>query len=129
MAKISIAIRQQVFEKYGGKCAYCGCDLQKGWNVDHIEPAWHTWTEEEAARHKINKGVECITNYNPSCPRCNKWKSTFTIEEFREEIQFQIGRLNRYSSNYRLAKDYGLVLENEPKVKFYFEIIKPNKDE
>lgn len=32
------ADRQKIFEKFGGKCAYCGCDLEKGWHVDHIEP-------------------------------------------------------------------------------------------
>jgi 5-methylcytosine-specific restriction endonuclease McrA len=30
--------REIVFNKYGGKCAYCGCDLEKGWHVDHVEP-------------------------------------------------------------------------------------------
>lgn len=30
--------REIVFNKYGGKCAYCGCELQKGWHVDHVEP-------------------------------------------------------------------------------------------
>lgn len=29
--------RQAIFDKYGGRCAYCGCELQKGWHVDHIE--------------------------------------------------------------------------------------------
>ena len=30
--------RKAIYEKYGGKCAYCGCELQKGWHVDEIEP-------------------------------------------------------------------------------------------
>ena len=30
--------RQIVFDKYNGKCSYCGCELTKGWHVDHIEP-------------------------------------------------------------------------------------------
>lgn len=32
------ADRQKVFEKFGGRCAYCGCELTNGWHVDHIEP-------------------------------------------------------------------------------------------
>jgi len=32
------ADREKIFNKYGGKCAYCGCDLVKGWHVDEIEP-------------------------------------------------------------------------------------------
>jgi 5-methylcytosine-specific restriction endonuclease McrA len=31
-------IREQIFNKYSGKCAYCGTGLEKGWHVDHIEP-------------------------------------------------------------------------------------------
>ncbi len=30
--------RIKIFEKYGGKCAYCGCDLTKSWHADHIKP-------------------------------------------------------------------------------------------
>jgi len=30
--------RQIVFDKCGGKCAYCGCDLKRNWHIDHVEP-------------------------------------------------------------------------------------------
>jgi len=30
--------REIIFNKYNGKCAYCGCELQKGWHVDEILP-------------------------------------------------------------------------------------------
>src|SRR3990167_10865210 len=30
--------REIVFNKYGGRCAYCGTELVKGWHVDEIEP-------------------------------------------------------------------------------------------
>ena len=30
--------RELIFNKYGGKCAYCGCELTKGWHVDEFEP-------------------------------------------------------------------------------------------
>jgi 5-methylcytosine-specific restriction endonuclease McrA len=32
------ADREKVFNKYGGRCAYCGDPLQKGWHVDEIKP-------------------------------------------------------------------------------------------
>lgn len=115
--------RQKVFDKFGGKCAYCGCELSKGWNADHIEPHWHTVPEHKAEKYGIKKGSNDIENFNPSCPRCNKWKSTFSIEQFRNEIQLQISRLNAYNSNYRLAKDYGLISETDKKVLFYFETL------
>lgn len=123
--------RQIVYEKYGGKCAYCGCELQKGWNVDHIEPHWHTWSEhavkliEQASngRTKIKKGANSIENYNPACPRCNKWKSTYSVEQFREEIAAQIKRLKRDNSQFRMALDYRLIEETTKPVVFYFETV------
>lgn len=30
--------REIVFNKFGGRCAYCGCELKKGWHVDEILP-------------------------------------------------------------------------------------------
>lgn len=30
--------RQIVFNKFGGRCAYCGCELVKGWQLDHLQP-------------------------------------------------------------------------------------------
>lgn len=120
------SIRQQVFNKYGGRCAYCGCELQKGFHIDHIEAHWHNWTQEESDKHKIKKGSNSTENLNPACPRCNRWKATFSIEAFRNEISLQIQRLNQYSPNYRLAKDYGLVVEAAQPVKFYFETLKPH---
>lgn len=117
-------VRQEVFKKYNGKCAYCGCELQKGWHVDHIKPAWHNWDSEDIKiRLKIEKGKDELDNYNPSCPRCNKWKSTFSIDKFRHEISMQIERLKRDSSSFRMALDYGLIKETEIQVKFYFETL------
>ena len=110
-----------MFDKYGGKCAYCGCDLQKGWHVDHVEAHWHNITPEKCEQYGLKKGADTIENSNPSCPRCNRWKGTFTIEQFRWEILMQCDRLQRDSSAYRMAKDYGLIQETKNPVKFYFE--------
>lgn len=126
---VSKSDRQKVFDKYGGHCAYCGCQLQKGWNVDHIEPIWHTWSEESVeniakitgGRLRIKKGADSIKNYNPACPRCNKWKSTFSVEQFRIEISKQVDRLKRDSSNFRMALDYGLAAAINKPVTFFFE--------
>lgn len=30
--------REIVFNKFGGRCAYCGDELQKGWHVDELLP-------------------------------------------------------------------------------------------
>ena len=103
--------RELIHKKYNGHCAYCGKEISyKQMQVDHIHPVY-------------NEGTDDIENLNPSCARCNKWKSTFTIEQFRHEIQEQVNRLNLRSSNYRMAKDFNLIQENNMQVKFYFETI------
>jgi 5-methylcytosine-specific restriction endonuclease McrA len=119
MSKIN---RQQVYDKCGGHCAYCGKDItMKQLQVDHIQAHWHTVSEEEAKRHGLTKGSHEIDNLLPSCARCNRWKATWSIEQFRQEIAKQLARLNLYSNNYRMAKDYGLLTENYIPVQFYFE--------
>ena len=115
--------RDLVKSKYNNKCAYCGCELQKGWHVDHIEPAFHNWSDEDVKRHlKQERGLNIIENYNPACPRCNRWKGTWSIEQFRNEISLQIERLERDSAPFRMARDYGLIKTSEIEVKFYYEV-------
>ena len=115
--------RQIVFDKYGGKCAYCGCELQKGWHIDHIQPAFHNWSDEDVKRHlKQERGLNIIENYNPACPRCNRWKGTWSIEQFRNEISLQLERLERDSAQFRMARDYGLIKTSEIEVRFYYEV-------
>lgn len=121
--------RQLVFDKYKGRCAYCGCELVKGWHVDHIQAIRRNDSDESIERmNKIRttplvRGKNLIENYNPACRQCNIWKSTYSIEQFRKEIAEQIKRLNDYNANYRNAKRYGLIIETNIDVKFYFETI------
>lgn len=114
--------RQEVYGKCDGHCAYCGVEITlKQMQVDHIEPHWHTLTEQEAQRSNIKKGSHEIENLNPSCARCNKWKSTYTLEQFRNVIETSLVRLERDTPNFRLARDYGLIdLKNKPVI-FFFE--------
>lgn len=115
-------IREQVYLKYGGHCAYCGKEITyKEMQVDHIEPHWHTLTESEAKRAGLNKGSHDIKNLNPSCARCNKWKSTYSLEMFRKVVETSLDRLERDTPNYRLAKDFGLLIEKKTQIFFYFE--------
>lgn len=120
---ISKQVRERVYNKYDGHCAYCGVEIEyKKMQVDHIVAALHNWDNVSFERNpNVPKGTHDESNLNPSCARCNKWKSSMPLEMFRTEIQEQIKRLNLYSANYRLAKSYGLLSENAPSVVFYFE--------
>ena len=63
--------RKLVYEKYNKKCAYCGENLEyKKFHIDHIKP-------------RKSGGANDLTNYNPSCSKCNLQKANRTLEEYR----------------------------------------------
>ncbi len=114
--------RELVFNKYGGKCAYCGCQLRKGWHVDHLEPL----------RRSLYKGGnhtyperDCIENMMPSCASCNINKHSDNLERFRDLITGFMKHLNELNTQYKIAKRYGLVKEDIKPVVFYFETLTP----
>lgn len=120
---ISKKNRQIIFNKYQGKCAYCGCYLEKIWHVDHIEPMFRGYGS--AITGKINPHPErhCMENFNPSCPVCNRSKATYTLDQWRERLKQHVVSFNLYHPTYRLAKAYGLIQETGAEVKFYFETL------
>lgn len=115
--------RLQIYNKYNGHCAYCGKPIEyKDMQVDHIKPLFHNWSNEEKERilPKGYFGDDSIENMNPSCRSCNFYKSTLTLESFRNDIGQITSRLNKLFI-YRLAKAYGLINETNNEVKFYYE--------
>lgn len=114
--------RQKVFEKYNGNCAYCGCELQKGWHIDHLKPIkrYYDGTCE-------NPELDVFENYMPSCPSCNIQKNSYSLEQFRSNIKQFVVSLNKYNTQYKFAKRYGLIKEAVIEIKFYFEKINEKK--
>ena len=118
MAKtISKKVRMDVYNKYGGCCAYCGKELEyKDMQLDHLIPRqrerFKKYTEEE---------IECFENYMPSCRRCNHYKRAHSLETFRQMIEEIPKKLFRDNYIYKVGLDYGLVESHEQKVTFYFE--------
>lgn len=107
-----------MLEKTGGHCAYCGCVLpEKGWHLDHVKPLYRG----HDGVHPAFRGCDAADNALPSCPRCNRWKSVMSVDEFRGEIEAQVHRLRRDSAAFRMAEDYGQVTERNLPVVFYFE--------
>jgi 5-methylcytosine-specific restriction endonuclease McrA len=114
--------RELVWLKCNKRCGYCGNEITlKQMQIDHIVPVFRGWKDEELDRYNLTRGTDDFDNLLPTCARCNKWKSTHKLEQFRKEIELQLERLRRDSPGYRLALDYGLIKENEKKVVFYFE--------
>ena len=132
--------RQQVRDKSGGRCWYCGNPLpEKGWHTDHFEPVFRPLPSKpaktksgfgeipELVRKLIGNGGmanpenDHINNMVPACAPCNLFKSVWSIEAFRREIELQAERARKSSVNFRTAERFGIVqVVNEPVV-FWFE--------
>lgn len=107
--------RVQVYQKYNGHCAYCGCEMEyKDMQVDHIEAVYRATYNKEDVSYDID-------NQNPACRACNFYKSTSTIENFRQNIEESLVRNLRKNFNYKMLIKYGLIKEDIKPVKFYFE--------
>jgi hypothetical protein len=119
-------LREQVYQKYGGRCAYCGQEITiRRMQVDHVIPKRH-YSEQHGClivkcRLFTEYGLNDIQNLNPACHSCNNRKSTHPLEEFREEIVAQLSRLRRDSNPFRLAERFGQVKETGEPVVFWFE--------
>lgn len=102
-----------VFNKFKGHCAYCGDPIEfNNFEVDHIEALY---------RNDEWGGSDTLENMNPACRKCNRSKSTFTIEKWRRQLYHKVTMLNRDSAVYNMAKRFGLIKETNITIKFYFE--------
>lgn len=107
---ISKKIRQQVYEKSGGHCAYCGREIAyKDMQVDHIHPQYRG-------------GRDDVENLNPACRMCNFRKGTLTVDGFRNEIANQSERVCKTFQG-RMSLAYGLIQRVDKPIVFYFETL------
>lgn len=119
---ISKKLRLEVYNKYNGRCAYCGKKIDyKDMQVDHLIPyqreRFKKYTEEE---------IECFENYMPACRRCNHYKRANSLEGFRKNIEEIPKKLFRDNYIYKVGLDYELIEAHEHKIKFYFEQLNLN---
>lgn len=68
-------------------------------------------------------GADDISNYMPACRMCNFYKSTLSLDEFKQRLQTITERLEK-DFTYRIARKYGVVKECKEPIEFYFERIK-----
>jgi 5-methylcytosine-specific restriction endonuclease McrA len=121
--------RQSIFNKFGGKCSYCGIDLDNKFHLDHFIPKRrYNKTHKELVSigyyPDMEKGNDKFDNLMPCCASCNSSKSDLSIEEFRVRVLERVERLNKFSGEYNIAKRFGLVKEISTQVIFYFEKFK-----
>lgn len=136
--KMSKKQREILKYKYGGNCSYCGVELGSRWQCDHFKPVIRTsrYVKDDDGRRKIdgkgkpvieyimeNPENDVIDNMMPSCCKCNNDKSSSDIEQWRKIIKHRLYTLNnnpKYAS-YQKAKRYGLVVEVDIPIVFWYE--------
>ena len=112
--KLKKSERISIWQKCNGKCAYCGCDILIGeMQADHVVPIG------------VQKNMEndTIDNMLPACRSCNHYKSTFSLEQFRERISKMHSVLMRDSVTYKNAVRFGIVKRIDKPIVFYFETL------
>jgi 5-methylcytosine-specific restriction endonuclease McrA len=120
--KLKHETRLKVFNKYNGKCAYCGININlEKMHIDHIEPKYRGWNNEELIKYNKIKGLDDLNNYNPSCISCNCSKNTYSIDEWKIQILLKINRIRRDSSTFNILERFGIVKVVKKDFKFYFE--------
>lgn len=116
--KISKKQREELKHKYGGHCAYCGCELGDKWHVDHLAPIYRGCENDCEISHRGNDEID---NLMPACVSCNLSKSTFSLEMWRNELSEKVDRLKKYEKNFRLVVAFNQVKLTDDPVVFYFE--------
>ncbi len=117
--------RDEVKAKYDGRCAFCGCDLGKGWHVWDIEPI-RTAVSSTGKFETIN---ETLDNLMPACKPCGSLRiksssKKMTIEEFRKDVLNSFRFLQEGSAtgnSYARAIRFGFIQETGKQLKFLFE--------
>ena len=125
--------REKLRMKFGGRCAYCGCELpEKGWHADHVQAVLRKSEQcMKAAEKRIFRlkstgdvfrpEADCPENLVPACAPCNLLKTTYSLEMFRMQVSLQVERGRRSSVNFRTAERFGLIQVVNKPVVFWFE--------
>jgi len=109
--RFTAAERREVYAKTDGYCAYCGCELPASkMQVDHVLPV-------------DLGGTDDMANLLPACRSCNNYKSTLTLEKFRQAVRHWPTVLMRDSVTFRNAVRFGMVKPTPHSVTFYFETL------
>ncbi len=114
------AERESVYQKTGGRCAYCGKAIERRqMQIDHVIPMEFYETYKVVDGRDLND----MDNLLPACRSCNNYKDTLTLDKFRAALEHMPLVLERDSTTYRNAVRFGLVTPTPHKVTFYFETL------
>jgi predicted RNA-binding Zn-ribbon protein involved in translation (DUF1610 family) len=117
--------RQKVWEKYQGRCAYCGKEIKyEEMQVDHAIPfagEWYGRNTEKVRQMIDDNSINDFSNLMPACRACNFYKGGGDIESLRYSVLNQLSVSCRSTFQTRLAIQYGMIEYHPWDGKFYFE--------
>ena len=118
--------REALRLKFGGRCAYCGCDL-KDMHADHMEPVTRlnmdSWGRRLPAAEcsLLRPERNVVSNMMPACKSCNLHKGGYSLEGWRDIIQRSADIVRAQTSTFKAGERFGVIkVSNEPVV-FHFE--------
>ncbi|HBW1841695.1 TPA: HNH endonuclease [Klebsiella quasipneumoniae subsp. quasipneumoniae] len=106
--------RAELRMKFGGRCAYCGCELGDKWHADHVQPVIRFDGK------MLHQERDDINNMVPACHPCNLHKHCNSLEDYRRIIDD--GRREfMVSGKGKALVRMGLVEMKSDPVVFWFE--------
>lgn len=123
--KLTKAQREELRMKFGGRCAYCGSELNGKFHADHVESVRRNISNGYAMDRPEN---DTLANMVPACAPCNLYKMCDTVEGFRSRIATQVDVTRRASRSYRFSEVFGLIKPTNAPVVFWFEKYQQGED-
>jgi hypothetical protein len=130
-------LREEVYNKYGGLCAYTGKPLGDDWQIDHIYPKCSIiWYQPKETREKLGINFLCndIENLNPTIKIINHYKRGDNLKGFRTMMLTFHKRLaklpkktnvpatqRRKEYMFKIAELFDITIDKPFDGKFYFE--------
>ena len=130
---ISKKDRELIKQKFGGKCAYSGTELEPDWQVDHIKPR----IMYEVGAYPYEGNPNDISNLVPCQRIINHYKRALPLETFRtwflgglHERLKKLPKKTRVEKSYKkkayilkVASYFGITEDTPFSGKFYFETL------
>ena len=133
MNYISKKNREIIKQKFGGKCAYSGTELESDWQVEHIKPVVRNWWNNTS----LFEDNHNLDNMVPVQGLINHYKHSYSLDVLRNWLLGEMHiRLMKVPKNPRTEKGikkkayilkiaaYFGITENKPFNRvFYFETL------
>lgn len=113
-------------QKFGGRCAYCGCEL-RAMHADHLEPVVRLHTDPwgrplpHAEKKLMKPERNVVSNMMPACGPCNLHKGGYSLDGWRDIIQRSAEIVRKQTSTFRAGERLGVISVSDTPVVFYFE--------